>query len=662
MWGANMSSIEPNLDLNTKLGDQAAIGKRFTLDDIATYSKSSAISRIFKNISFIFQRKGILTESKVKELLGSLQPQDLFKINDIAQKILDKSTINPGEISPRDLVKNTLTEIKNKMRKPVNEDFSKDFKVVLLSTIILGNFSKELEFVRKHYHFSDGHASFSSDALTKEVVQEMIEEKINKSGPEQKNMWENLKEIWSQPDDEKIKSGMKEIITKDTNLKIKNEKEKMTEFQNSIDLIDSDIEKKTQELNLHKSALEGLARQPDVFGKEFEDLSKLTEELEKDINSLAKKKEAQLENKQRANSYIKLWENDIEKLSKIETLGKVFPLELNQETAKGKYLAILETGLGTGIFTPLFTSFPLTQVEATINPHQWTIKHEFNRSKDVYDPGLTEADLNSTDVNVEFGMENLDKLSIGSAYKIDGKKRDGDPIADDMVLKRYYIADNKELILFSGADGSGHGSSSRNAAIVANRTYIETFEDKLSTTGKKTLRYLAQTSIDALQLMQETLPRIPGDTLDYTQRDISAANKNALTTHLGFVAVKNDHKIEGVISSIGDMKVFIRKKDGTVSDLTLNNRSGFGGNDPGGQLGGEYLDSRNLQLIHFSADEGDVLLPMSDGIHDNLTSAEIEGYIKDLNPKENNLAEVLVQQAKLAGKKPDHLSAAQIVL
>jgi hypothetical protein len=75
------------------------------------------------------------------------------------------------------------------------------------------------------------------------------------------------------------------------------------------------------------------------------------------------------------------------------------------------------------------------------------------------------------------------------------------------------------------------------------------------------------------------------------------------------------------------MKVYIRRADGTIEEVTKGNRRSHDPRDPGGQMGKfdqGQLDMRNLGVHIVDLQPGDVLLPMSDGIHDNLNPENLK--------------------------------------
>ncbi len=88
--------------------------------------------------------------------------------------------------------------------------------------------------------------------------------------------------------------------------------------------------------------------------------------------------------------------------------------------------------------------------------------------------------------------------------------------------------------------------------------------------------------------------------------------------------LRQEEKYAFVCASIGDCKAFLYSpKEKKATDITLGNRAGLDATDPGGRLGpfvgrtGDP-DLRNLHLYFSLCCEGDIIIVMSDGVHDNL--------------------------------------------
>lgn len=224
--------------------------------------------------------------------------------------------------------------------------------------------------------------------------------------------------------------------------------------------------------------------------------------------------------------------------------------------------------------------------------------------------------------------------SVASGYPIMGVKRQGDPIADYMACERFKEGE-EEVIIYSGADGSGWGAKVLEAAIDTTQAFTQTIRDQLENEGIKDTKGATHLLIKALGNGHQ------------------AASKK--TTHLGFIGKTDSNGIfQGVVASVGDQKLFILRKDGRVEDITKRNRGNLNNsNDSGGQLGGDSPDLRNLTIYYFKAEVGDILLPMSDGIHDNLDpqnseespKAAIEHLLgnQELKPEEKEFLEKFQQ-------------------
>lgn len=209
------------------------------------------------------------------------------------------------------------------------------------------------------------------------------------------------------------------------------------------------------------------------------------------------------------------------------------------------------------------------------------------------------------------------KIAIGSGYPIilkdDKKVRHRDPIVDMMFIEKFGNVDESSVFIFSGADGSGASADVFKVALAACEAFMESVIDQLKKNKIANAKDLVEIGLSAIAAGQEK---------------VMDTHPIARTTHLGMIVSKNRAgKILGMATSVGDMALFLLKKDGSTIEITKGNRgSSTSVNDPGGQLGGvfgtasgeRFADYRNLSVYFFEAEEGDILLPMSDGIHDNL--------------------------------------------
>lgn len=237
------------------------------------------------------------------------------------------------------------------------------------------------------------------------------------------------------------------------------------------------------------------------------------------------------------------------------------------------------------------------------------------------------------------------RMAVISGYPANTKDntRSGDPVADHMTSQTFSGANNTEVMVFSAADGSGWGPRALGAAVHANSGFTKGVVEQLQSEGVQDRQALSKVAVNAVGKAQQEI--------------VKAGEDNAkFTTHTGIIACKNKTtgKVNGVITSVGDMKVFILKKDGKVVEVTKGNRgNATDPTDPGGQLGPLFKDGnpdlRNLSIYHFEAEAGDVLLPMSDGVHDNLDPSNMpdpKDPTKKLTPQD---AKTLMQNSKVVG-------------
>jgi len=99
----------------------------------------------------------------------------------------------------------------------------------------------------------------------------------------------------------------------------------------------------------------------------------------------------------------------------------------------------------------------------------------------------------------------------------------------------------------------------------------------------------------------------------------------------------SDPKWGILCGSVGDCKAFlVNKKTQAVLDITSGNRDNVkDSRDPGGRLGPYeghgWPDLRNLRLYFAPAEEDDIILVVSDGVHDNLDAQTLGKQPSDLN-------------------------------
>ncbi|KYQ94484.1 protein phosphatase 2C-related protein [Tieghemostelium lacteum] len=197
-------------------------------------------------------------------------------------------------------------------------------------------------------------------------------------------------------------------------------------------------------------------------------------------------------------------------------------------------------------------------------------------------------------------------------FQIGNTLRDGDPIAD-----RYTCVVYNNRLVTCLADGCNWGEKPKQAAQRASQAFIDhvmSRNDEI-TNVKEAGRIL----FDAFENAHKNI--LDGK----TDQDLWQLGT---TTLLGGVLLeinkgqdKWSPQWEFVCASVGDCKAFLITQTEIV-DITEGNRMNLDAKDCGGRLG-PHLDSgkpdlRNLNIFCASADAGDIIIMVSDGIHDNL--------------------------------------------
>ncbi|KYQ93896.1 protein phosphatase 2C-related protein [Tieghemostelium lacteum] len=222
----------------------------------------------------------------------------------------------------------------------------------------------------------------------------------------------------------------------------------------------------------------------------------------------------------------------------------------------------------------------------------------------------------------------------GSSYpkhKVSGK-RQGDPICD-----RFKVSIYRDRVLVVLADGCNWGRLPFEAANKATDAFLQFLEDNHHeiNTIRKAGSYLLSAMTSAhkgiiagkQEVWEAGTTTLIGGMLvriDNTKRVSTIVHMDVQYTHC-FVGV-----------TLGDCKSFhYSKKNNLFTDITKGNRSNVtDARDPGGRLG-PYIghgeaDLRNLSVFYKLCDEDDLILLLSDGVHDNLDPQQLGISPRDL--------------------------------
>eukprot|EP01101_Sappina_pedata_P006045 TRINITY_DN290_c2_g1_i1.p1 TRINITY_DN290_c2_g1~~TRINITY_DN290_c2_g1_i1.p1 ORF type:complete len:824 (-),score=203.32 TRINITY_DN290_c2_g1_i1:579-3050(-) len=234
------------------------------------------------------------------------------------------------------------------------------------------------------------------------------------------------------------------------------------------------------------------------------------------------------------------------------------------------------------------------------------------------------------------------------------KRREGDPICD-----RFGISLHSNRCIFAIADGCNWGKRPANAALAANSAfmkYISKKQHKIDDTqkaGKYLIRAFAEshqavihgfanpfdagttTLLGGIVLQNES--ESPRESFSNSKEDClkkSSLDINSICEKEKELAPEQQWSF--VCASVGDCKAFHwSKRTHEVKDVTAGNRTNLlNASDCGGRLGpqcdGGAPDLRNFQLFFCSAEDGDLLISMSDGVHDNLDPQQLGNLPSDL--------------------------------
>lgn len=219
----------------------------------------------------------------------------------------------------------------------------------------------------------------------------------------------------------------------------------------------------------------------------------------------------------------------------------------------------------------------------------------------------------------------LSTRSISTYPLLPGGEKDGDPIAD-----RLYVQRHENRALLAVADGCNWGKRPQMAAKNAVAALASYFNER-----QAGIRDVHDAGHFLLRSFSEAHYSIV-----HGKEDIWEAGT---TTLLGILVLELEQSAAGdpkwglLCGSVGDCKAFhVNMKTREILDITSGNRDNVkDSRDPGGRLGPYeghgWPDLRNLRLYFSPAEENDIIVVVSDGVHDNLDPQTLGKFPTDLN-------------------------------
>lgn len=237
----------------------------------------------------------------------------------------------------------------------------------------------------------------------------------------------------------------------------------------------------------------------------------------------------------------------------------------------------------------------------------------------VRGPGLWKIDGEDKDESF------VSTRSVSTYPHLPSGEKDGDPIAD-----RLYVQVHENRALVAVADGCNWGKRPQMAARDAVAAVSGYLLEK-----QESIRDLQDAGHYLLRSFAEAHKRIVAG-----KEDIWEAGTTTLISALCLELEpiqEGDPKWCILCASVGDCKAFIASRETReVVDVTIGNRNNVvDGRDPGGRLGPYVMhggpDLRNLRLYFCPCEADDIVLIMSDGVHDNLDPQTLGKLPNEIN-------------------------------
>ncbi len=211
------------------------------------------------------------------------------------------------------------------------------------------------------------------------------------------------------------------------------------------------------------------------------------------------------------------------------------------------------------------------------------------------------------------------------------KRRIGDPICDVFYGS---ICENRYLFAF--ADGCGWGNEPREAAHRATQIFVQYLRRHHHSI--RTTHEAAYLLMRGFEVAHKAIKE------GFTADTMMFAGTTTMVAGMVVQLVANSSSKEYglILASVGDCKAYVcSPHTQTVNQVTLGNRGGVDMRDPGGRIGPEIDNSdpdlRNFKLWFYPCDPDDVVLLVSDGIHDNLDPKNLGFEPKDISPEFSSL-------------------------